>query len=192
MTLSPDADISHMPLLAQKEGSHTDALPTPSVPPKKTQPGRIDMTGQTFACGTVLEYAYAKQKRAHWKVQCCLCGAIFVACGRDLRNGTPSKCHCQKYDPNHLVGKPFGRGTVQARAGAVEYNGEAIWALKCECGRIYKAKTSDLTGEKVVSCGCWRKERMAEMNRTRARERHGLLAPLPEDLAPIEDVLVEN
>jgi hypothetical protein len=184
LSLDTDSDISH----------NDDALPTPSVPTKKTQPRRIDMTGQTFPCGTVVEFAQTGRKRAHWKVQCRFCGAIFIACGRALRKGNPPKCHCQKFDPNYLVGKPFGRGVVRARAGAVEYNGEAIWELECSCeaGRSYRAKTSDLTSGNVVSCGCWRKERMAEMNRTRARERHGLLAPLPEDLAPIEDVLVEN
>jgi hypothetical protein len=168
--MTPSTDISHDGTILEVP----DVLPVPDSPVTTQRSMRIDLTGQEFPCGAVIEYAYAKRKRAYWWVHCCLCGTRFAACGRDLRKGNPVKCPCQQFDPNYLVGKPFGRGVVRARAGAVEYNGEAIWALECECGRVYQAKTSDLTGEKVVSCGCWRKERMAEMNISRALERHNL------------------
>jgi hypothetical protein len=144
------------------------------APVKKQRSMLIDMAGQELPYGTVTEYAYAKRKRAYWWVQCRYCNGLFAASGRDLRNGSSSKCSCQKFDPNYLVGKPFGRGVVRARAGAVEYNGEAIWALECECGRVYRAKTSDLTSNRIVSCGCWRKERIAEMNIDRALAKRGL------------------
>jgi len=166
--MTPSTDISHDGTIPEVP----DVLPVPDSPVTKQRSMRIDMTGQEFPCGTVVEYAYAKRKRAYWWVHCCLCGTRFAASGRDLRNGNPVKCPCQKFDPNYLVGKPFGRGVVRARAGkAAGECGEACWALECVCGRIYRAKTSDLTNDRIVSCGCWRKERMAEMNIDRALER---------------------
>src|SRR5207249_2836433 len=136
----------------------------------KPSPQRIDMTGQTFACGTVLEYAHTKKHRAYWNVQCPECHQIYTALGRQIRKATKTMCPCQRPDPKRLIGRVFGRGTVIARDG-LNNGDEAYWKLRCSCPAqtIYGAATSDLVCGKTRSCGCLRSETVALANKTRRR-----------------------
>ena len=134
-------------------------------------PNRIDLTGKTLAGYDVIEYVYTFEHRAYWAVVCHYCGRSAILCGRQLRNGSARKCPCQyKHDPEHLVGQPFGRGTVIARAGVDEHN-NALWLLQCSCPdqTEYTARTGDLTSNKTTSCGCVRREKVAAANKTRRR-----------------------
>jgi len=141
---------------------------------------RIDMTGQTFPCGTVLEYAYTKYHHAYWKVQCPECHQTYTAQGRRIRQSTKSMCPCQRPDPKYLIGRTFERGKVIARDG-ISSNGkgeEAYWTLQCSCPEktIYGAATSDLVSGKTRSCGCLRRETVAHTNKTRRRRLDRLYA----------------
>jgi hypothetical protein len=138
---------------------------------------RIDMTGQTFPCGTVLEYAYTKYHHAYWKVQCPECHDTYTAPGRRIRQAAKTMCPCQRPDPNYLIGRTFERGTVIARDG-INNGDEAYWLLECSCPNKtrYGAATSDLISKKTRSCGCIRRETAARLNKTRRRRLDRLYA----------------
>lgn len=57
-----------------------------------------------------------------------------------------------------LTGKIFGRLTVLRRAR--NRNGNVLWVCRCACGTITEAYRINLRNGSVVSCGCWRRERM--------------------------------
>lgn len=64
-----------------------------------------------------------------------------------------------------LLGKRFGRLIV------VEFYGtdngcHALWLCKCDCGNTTIARGYDLKGGKIISCGCFWKERLVECNTT--------------------------
>ena len=54
---------------------------------------RIDITGQKYGRLTVLNYAYTKNKIAHWKCKCD-CGNIKVVKGPRIKNGDIKSCGC--------------------------------------------------------------------------------------------------
>ena len=64
-----------------------------------------------------------------------------------------------------LAGRQFGRLT------AVEYAGKSRWRCECSCGsgKTVVAFTNNLTRGTTKSCGCYKRERSLEANRT-----HGL------------------
>ena len=80
-------------------------------------------------------------------------------------------------DREHLIGKPFGRGTVIARAG-VDDHGNVLWLLRCSCPdkTKYTARTGDLIDNKTTSYGCVRREKVAAANKTRRRRLDALYA----------------
>ena len=61
-----------------------------------------------------------------------------------------------------LTGMKFGRLTVIERA---ENKGKKVaWLCQCECGNEKVVRGSDLKGDKVVSCGCYNREKTKKMN----------------------------
>lgn len=58
-----------------------------------------------------------------------------------------------------LTGEPFFRLTVIAlvRRATRKHPG-TIWLCQCECGAQREVYSSNLTGKKTKSCGCWNKE----------------------------------
>ncbi len=61
---------------------------------------------------------------------------------------------------NLLGSPPFGRLTVTAFAGRAKQG--FFWLCTCACGKQTKVRTSALTSGAIVSCGCWRRERMRQ------------------------------
>lgn len=56
-----------------------------------------------------------------------------------------------------LTGKKFGRLTVVERAK--RDSPKAYWMCKCDCGNEHVVCGTNLTRGKVVSCGCYAKEK---------------------------------
>lgn len=54
--------------------------------------------------------------------------------------------------PLNLVGREFGRLTVDARMHAV--NGRVYWKCSCRCGGRHIARTDHLMSGGVDHCGC--------------------------------------
>jgi len=67
----------------------------------------------------------------------------------------------------NLIGQRFGRLTVISDAGIrTSKNGRKfyIWNCACDCGNTSVVTTSNLRGNKVLSCGCYKKDRAFEAN----------------------------
>lgn len=73
------------------------------------------------------------------------------------KRGRPSK---------DLTGKKVGRLTVLESAGVT--NGRKMWLCECECGNTKVINSSNLSSERILSCGCIRKEMLTKMNKKRA------------------------
>lgn len=69
-----------------------------------------------------------------------------------------------------LYGQRFGRLVVVSRAENSK-NGHARWNCKCDCGNEVTVSSSELRGERQVSCGCYNNERFIKENR---QIKHGL------------------
>ena len=74
--------------------------------------------------------------------------------------------------PLNLAGQTFGRLTAIRRAENDD-NGRARWLCDCECGNSTTARSTDLTGGKQLSCGCWRREASGMRGPTYEHSRPG-------------------
>lgn len=66
-----------------------------------------------------------------------------------------------------LTGERFGYLTAVKYAGFI--NGRSGWVCKCDCGNEITAPAHDLLAGKYTSCGCKKKDRIGNLNKT-----HGL------------------
>lgn len=72
-----------------------------------------------------------------------------------------------------LTGLKVNRLTVLRRADSDKY-GHPRWICRCDCGNEVRVLGSDLRIGKAQSCGCWRKERMGELNKTHGHKNDRL------------------
>lgn len=74
-----------------------------------------------------------------------------------------------------LMGKPFGRLTVVGYEGCRRINGRPYhyWICRCVCdpGRVFPVRGESLRGDNTLSCGCLKRERLAEG--VALRRKHG-------------------
>ena len=64
-----------------------------------------------------------------------------------------------------MTGRPIGRLLVIEECGR-DARGEALWRCRCECGKEIVVRGGDLRNEHTTSCGCYRRERVAEASTT--------------------------
>lgn len=62
-----------------------------------------------------------------------------------------------------LTGQIFGRLTVLEKDKNKKTNSGSYWICQCECGTIKSIKSSSLRRGEITSCGCYRKERLAQV-----------------------------
>ena len=67
-----------------------------------------------------------------------------------------------------MTGRVIGRLLVIEECGR-DARGEALWRCRCKCGNEIIVRGGDLRNEHTTSCGCYRRERVAE-----ARSTHGM------------------
>jgi hypothetical protein len=61
-----------------------------------------------------------------------------------------------------LVGQKFGRLTVLEDVG--RRNRKVLWRCLCDCGNIIEVTGSNLQSGNTQSCGCYKRERISEIN----------------------------
>lgn len=71
------------------------------------------------------------------------------------------------------TGHRHGRLEVLERAGTAS-NGHALWACRCDCGRLSVVSGSDLRAGKSRSCGCLHLETSRAWGRELGRRYGGL------------------
>ena len=69
----------------------------------------------------------------------------------------------------NLLNQKFGRLTVISQEKT--NFGKTMWKCKCECGNFTIVTSTNLTCERIKSCGCIRKEQIIQRNTTH-NERH--------------------
>jgi hypothetical protein len=63
-----------------------------------------------------------------------------------------------------LTGKKVNRLTVLRKVESDKY-GHPRWLCRCDCGNETVVWGSELRRGRIQSCGCWKKERMGELNK---------------------------
>lgn len=76
-----------------------------------------------------------------------------------------------------LTNQRFGRLTAAWPVGCIRRCGKShgsrvYWLCFCECGKFKYVESSNLTGGKIRSCGCWRREHVRLWNAV-SKRRHG-------------------
>ena len=61
-----------------------------------------------------------------------------------------------------LTNQNFGRLTVLKRSPC-RRSGGARWIVSCQCGTVKEVSGQGLRGQRIRSCGCWRKERASRI-----------------------------
>lgn len=127
----------------------------------------IDLTGKRFDKLVVIERAENKVEpygltRAVWKCKCD-CGKEILVFAALLLNGHVKSCGCLKHKPRFkdLSGMKFGRLTV------IDYShksdaGKHYWNCECDCGSATIVQSQQLLSGRIISCGCYRKDRISE------------------------------
>ena len=120
----------------------------------------IDLTNQKYNNLTVLE-RIPNTSPIKWKCKCD-CGNECVVRGTYLRNGHTKSCGCLQKQKTAEMGQKNKKDLSGQRFNSLLViepselrSGSAIkWKCKCDCGNIHYVATSDLTQNKVKSCGC--------------------------------------
>jgi hypothetical protein len=99
----------------------------------------------------------------------CFCGKIFKSNSKDLKRGRVRSCGCSRI--KNLKNKKFGRLSVLFKTEE-KRNGNIVWRCLCECGNTVDVRGGALTSASTVSCGCYLREKNAELCRTRSGKNH--------------------
>jgi hypothetical protein len=122
-----------------------------------------ELTGQRFGLLCVLGKGEPLGYRATWRVHC-VCGKERIVREDHLVAGRTKSCGCassrfrkSRMEKKHnLNGKKFGSLMVVWRMGSekVGKSSHAVWACKCEHGRIINVRGGELTSGKIKNCNC--------------------------------------
>lgn len=66
-----------------------------------------------------------------------------------------------------LTGQKFGRFIVLERDLKIQQekkSKDTFWKCQCECGKIFSARSHDIIQNKILSCGCLKKENAHNIN----------------------------
>jgi hypothetical protein len=142
-----------------------------------------DLTGNRFGRLTVEnesdpQYTFfhgRKIKKRMWNCGCD-CGNKLSIRACSLLSGNTKSCGCLLKDyldnpPNkeNLTGKRFGKWTVQNEAFRRNKSGRLrrFWNCTCECGVRRQVSQASLRQGQSVSCGCYQKQIIKNINRTK-------------------------
>lgn len=120
---------------------------------------KSDLTGKRFDNFTVWfrgdqETDEGGRKRNFWVCKCD-CGNIRFCKQDNLIAGTHKSCGCKiKSKIIDLTGKKFNKLTVKEILFIRD--GKAIWECVCDCGKLVKVCSYDLTHNKQKSCRCYK------------------------------------
>jgi hypothetical protein len=126
----------------------------------------MDLTGHVFGRLTVvrLDHMDTKNHRKMWLCQC-TCGKTTVTSTATLTSGQSTSCGCKKDElfvagnrlrRKDLTGQIFGRLTVLQFIGRPK---KSMYLCRCECGTEKVLAIDVLQSGRVVSCGCYNREK---------------------------------
>lgn len=123
--------------------------------------GRVDYTNETFGRLTALYPIKKGNKKYYWHCKC-ECGNECDIMTSSLTGGRTISCGCYRKEVCHekvidITGHRFGKLVAIRQIPKEEHDDntqEAVWECRCDCGKITQFRSSDLRGQKVISCGC--------------------------------------
>ena len=124
-----------------------------------------NLLGQVFGDLTVIELLGRQRERGptYWRCQCA-CGQTTDIRGTSLTHRGIKSCGCwlRRRRPNDLTGQRFGRLVALSIGERVKKgnSSEYFWLFQCDCGAQKSIRGSTVTEGRVVSCGCFAKERI--------------------------------
>lgn len=121
-----------------------------------------DIRGKRFGKLTAIRIHKRINGRIYW-ICSCECGRRKSIDGHRLRLGRISNCGCSfRSKIINLVGRKFGRLTVESRAPDVTKGGTRIirWLCLCSCGQRIEVRGRSLRSGNTRSCGCLLKDMM--------------------------------
>lgn len=148
----------------------------------------VDITGQNFGKLEVIRRDGSdNNNKAMWLCRC-ECGIEKRVRGTDLRSGKIISCGCENrkivknLNQKRAQGKKENPGYHKDLCGVqvgllkvIEFDKEytinkrntttsrrAYWKCQCECGNVISISSSDILGQKVISCGCLTKKKRSE------------------------------
>lgn len=118
-----------------------------------------DLVGKRFGKLLVIEKTDERYNNGVvWKC-ICDCGNEFFAPTGALNAGMKVSCGCKH--PANLTGKRFGK-LVALEPTKERRNSRIVWKCLCDCGNYTTATSNDLLNGHTKSCGCRKKEIIAE------------------------------
>ena len=138
----------------------------------KTKSYYEELLGETLSVGQEIDAPVGWLSRKSGEtisVVCTRCGKVRKIKFYNLMKYNHSFCNaCSKHRKlDWMLGKVFGRLTVICfGSGILETNGRtsSTFICKCECGNEVEVRTNSLRRGEVISCDCYRKERISETN----------------------------
>ena len=132
----------------------------------KTGPKRKDLTGQQFGQWTVVSYSHSCKRASFWLCRC-VCGTEKPVNASGLRTEHSKSCGCMSIPK--LLNIKFGRLLVTKDLGFRRLPNRKydthFYLCLCDCGVEKEVPAGDLTSENTKSCGCYNKQRLADLNR---------------------------
>ena len=118
---------------------------------------KIDISGLKFNKLTALEFShYDKRFYTYWKFKCD-CGKEAIRQKCRVTNGKTASCGCARIK-RYITQIKFNRLTaIMPVEGVRRY--EYKWLFRCDCGREKIILKSSVLAGRIVSCGCYGKER---------------------------------
>src|SRR5262249_45453901 len=108
------------------------------------------------------------------RVECrCDCGEITQPHASSLRNGKTKSCGClqkeiaRERNIKDITRQKFGHLTALHPTGR-NHREEIVWRLRCDCGNETLSTVKDLTNQHTRSCGCLKRDQLAQRS-----YRHG-------------------
>lgn len=125
----------------------TSVQSPPAKPDGRSQPRRLDISGQVFGRLRVIEFVGTNKHRlATWLCRC-ECGAFLVTTSTSLRSGRTSSCGCFKRDKLSEIHKKHGLSNHRLKR---------IWsAMKQRCGNTKCDSWIHYGGRGISVCPEW-------------------------------------
>ncbi|MFA5024660.1 MAG: hypothetical protein WC523_06965 [Patescibacteria group bacterium] len=113
----------------------------------------LDIKNKRFGKLVALEFIKISNHGSIWLCKCD-CGNIKEIIGQNLIRNRTRSCGCERI--SKLLNKRIGKLTVIR----LEYidNGNSYWLCKCDCGVEKIIPRRNLSKNRVVSCGCTRRD----------------------------------
>lgn len=144
---------------------------------QSTKPRSL-VVGERFTRLVVLGRDRTRRLGSYWWCRCD-CGTIKSCWSSHLRRQRIQSCGCLNREITRArtkiqSGQRYGRLTIIERDSARTIPSvRSYWRCRCDCGAIVSVYCSHLTTGKIVSCGCYARERTSARATTHGATRGG-------------------